>query len=165
MLKEDDFINDIWKKHDEYNRARNKDKFFSKHLYRNTENLLTLKSLLTLIIAIIATAGATYAGVITYNYITKETYTDFKENPNYDYSQDMIYQNNFYYKKVMSYEEYEKCKGVWNDLVGMNEEDFKDNFVVIVAVENTSMLGLTVSDVSADDTTLYIKFKKYKVVF
>ncbi len=160
MLKEDDFINDIWKKHDEYNRTRNKDKFFLKHLYRNTENLLTLKSLLTLVIAIIATAGATYAGVITYNYITKETYTDFKENPNYDYSQDMIYQNNFYYKKVMSYEEYEKCKGVWNDLVGMNEEDFKDNFVVIVAVENTSMLGLTVSDVSADDTTLYIKFKK-----
>ena len=160
MLKEDDFINDIWKKHDEYNRTRNKDKFFLKHLYRNTENLLTLKSLLTLVIAIIATAGATYAGFITYNYITKETYTDFKQNPNYDYSQDMIYQNNFYYKKVMSYEEYEKCKGVWNDLVGMNEEDFNDNFVVIVAVENTSMLGLTVSDVSADDTTLYIKFKK-----
>ena len=160
MLKEDDFINDIWKKHDEYNRTRNKDKFFLKHLYRNTENLLTLKSLLTLVIAIIATAGATYAGFITYNYITKETYTDFKQNPNYDYSQDMIYQNNFYYKKVMSYEEYEKCKGVWNDLVGMNEEDFNDNFVVIVAVENTSMLGLTVSDVSANDTTLYIKFKK-----
>lgn len=160
MLKEDDFINDIWKKHDEYNRTRNKDKFFLKHLYRNTENLLTLKSLLTLVIAIIATAGATYAGVITYNYITKETYTDFKENPNYDYSQDMIYQNNFYYKKVMTYEEYEKCKEVWNDLVEMNEEDFNDNFVVIVAVENTSMLGLTVSDVSADDTTLYIKFKK-----
>ena len=66
----------------------------------------------TLVIAIIATAGATYAGVITYNYITKETYTDFKENPNYDYSQDMIYQNNFYYKKVMTYEEYEKCKEV-----------------------------------------------------
>lgn len=160
MLKEDDFINDIWKKHDEYNRTRNKDKFFLKHLYRNTENLLTLKSLLTLVIAIIATAGATYAGFITYNYITKETYTDFKENPNYDYSQDMIYQNNFYYKKVMTYEEYEKCKEVWNDLVEMNEEDFNDNFVVIVAVENTSMLGLTVSDVSADDTTLYIKFKK-----
>lgn len=160
MLKEDDFINDIWKKHDEYNRTRNKDKFFLKHLYRNTENLLTLKSLLTLVIAIIATAGATYAGVITYNYITKETYTDFKENPNYDYSQDMIYQNNFYYKKVMTYEEYEKCKEVWNNLVEMNEEDFNDNFVVIVAVENTSMLGLTVSDVSADDTTLYIKFKK-----
>ena len=160
MLKEDDFINDIWKKHDEYNRTRNKDKFFLKHLYRNTENLLTLKSLLTLVIAIIATAGATYAGVITYNYITKETYTDFKQNPNYDYSQDMIYQNNFYYKKVMTYEEYEKCKEVWNNLVEMNEEDFNDNFVVIVAVENTSMLGLTVSDVSADDTTLYIKFKK-----
>lgn len=160
MLKEDDFINDIWKKHDEYNRTRNKDKFFLKHLYRNTENLLTLKSLLTLVIAIIATAGATYAGFITYNYITKETYTDFKENPNYDYSQDMIYQNNFYYKKVMTYEEYEKCKEVWNNLVEMNEEDFNDNFVVIVAVENTSMLGLTVSDVSADDTTLYIKFKK-----
>lgn len=160
MLKEDDFINDIWKKHDEYNRTRNKDKFFLKHLYRNTENLLTLKSLLTLVIAIIATAGATYAGFITYNYITKETYTDFKQNPNYDYSQDMIYQNNFYYKKVMTYEEYEKCKEVWNNLVEMNEEDFNDNFVVIVAVENTSMLGLTVSDVSADDTTLYIKFKK-----
>lgn len=160
MLKEDDFINDIWKKHDEYNRTRNKDKFFLKHLYRNTENLLTLKSLLTLVIAIIATAGATYAGFITYNYITKETYTDFKQNPNYDYSQDMIYQNNFYYKKVMTYEEYEKCKEVWNDLVEMNEEDFNDNFFVIVAVENTSMLGLTVSDVSADDTTLYIKFKK-----
>lgn len=160
MLKEDDFINDIWKKHDEYNRTRNKDKFFLKHLYRNTENLLTLKSLLTLVIAIIATAGATYAGFITYNYITKETYTDFKQNPNYDYSQDMIYQNNFYYKKVMTYEEYEKCKEVWNNLVEMNEEDFNDNFVVIVAVENTSMLGLTVSDVSANDTTLYIKFKK-----
>ena len=29
MLKEDDFINDIWKKHDEYNRTSYKYKFFS----------------------------------------------------------------------------------------------------------------------------------------
>lgn len=160
MLTDREFIEEFWNKCDNYKYNKSKNKFFNKHVYKNTDISLGIKTFVMILCTTIMTVGVVYAGVITYNYITKETYTDFKENPNYDYSQDMIYQNNFYYKKVMTYEEYEKCKEIWNNLVEMNEEDFNDNFVVIVAVENTSMLGLTVSDVSADDTTLYIKFKK-----
>ena len=158
MLEEDKFVNEIWDKYESYNRSRNKDKFFSQHYYKNTDYILTLKTLSTFIVVILVTVGMVYAGVTTYNYIYKNTTTDFKKNAEYDYNQDMTYQNGFYYKKVTNYDEYINCTKRWDNLVEMKKDDFKEYFVIITAVENTSMLGLNVANVNFDNTTLYIEF-------
>lgn len=43
----------------------------------------------------------------------------------------------------------------------MNESDFNDKFMVITAIENNDMTGLTVDKVEADDNGLYISLIHY----
>lgn len=163
MLNEKNFIDGVWDKYEDYSHRKNKDKFFTKHLYKNTDYTLTIKMLSTFLVIIITTFGIVYAGVVTYNnIIQKQTKTDFTKGDGYDYNQDMIYQNNFYYKKITSYEEYLACSQRWENLVEMKQEDFEEYFIVITAVENYSMLGLYISNVTSDETTLYIEFSKYQ---
>ena len=51
-------------------------------------------------IPIIATVGTVYAGIATVNYFQQKTKTDFENNINYDYSQDMNYQDKIYHKII-----------------------------------------------------------------
>lgn len=80
-----------------------------------------------------------------------------KKNIGYDYSQDMDHQNGIYLKKVTSYEEYTHYQQRWNNLIQMNRDDFNNYFVMIIATENTSMIGLTVSNITATEDTLFIE--------
>lgn len=80
----------------------------------------------------------------------------------YDFTQDMVYNNNgTYYKKINTFEEYREFKSRWSDILDMSEDDFKNNFMLITAVENTSMLGLTVDMVEADNNNLYVSLIHY----
>ena len=87
--------------------------------------------------------------------------TSDRDYDDYDFTQDMTYMDKIYYKKINTYDEYEKEKAMWNDIVDMAESDFKDNFMVITAIENTSMLGLTVEKLEADNNNLYISLIHY----
>lgn len=87
--------------------------------------------------------------------------TSDRDYDDYDFTQDMTYMDKIYYKKINTYDEYEKEKAMWNDIIDMAESDFKDNFVVITAIENTSMLGLTVEKLEADNNNLYISLIHY----
>ena len=160
MIKEESFINDVWNKYDYYNQSKNKDKFFTKHLYKNTDYLLSLKTLSSFLVIIIVTVGMAYAGIAVYNFIQTTTNTDFKKNYNYDYNQDMICQNGLYYKKITNYNDYIVCKNRWDNLVEMSQDDFKDNFMVIIAGENYNTTNLNIYEITADDNTTYIKLKK-----
>lgn len=102
------------------------------------------------------------------NEISKCKYKSFKPSfkltedstyDNYDFTQDMEYEESIYHKKIDSYEEYIKIKSRWNDILEMNEEDFKNSFMVITAIENTSMVGLNVDKIETDNNTLYISLK------
>lgn len=81
---------------------------------------------------------------------------------NYDFTQDMAYSNKIYYKKINSYDEYSKIKERWNNIIEMSEEDFQENFMMITAIENVSMEGLTVNKIEADSKTLYISLIHYE---
>lgn len=81
---------------------------------------------------------------------------------NYDFTQDMIYKDSIYYKKINNYEEYTTIKNRWNDIIEMKETDFENNFMVITAIENTSMLELTIDKVETDNNNLYISLIKYE---
>ena len=74
----------------------------------------------------------------------------------YDFSQDMEWKDKIYHKKIDNYEEYMKIKARWKDILDMSEDDFINSFMVITAIENTDMLGLTVDNIETDENTLYI---------
>ena len=76
----------------------------------------------------------------------------------YDFTQDMEYKDKFYHKIISNYDEYMIYKNRWNDICDMDEQDFENNFMVITAIENTSMLGLDIYEIHKDDNTLYIDF-------
>lgn len=79
----------------------------------------------------------------------------------YDYTQDMEYEDKIYHKEILTYQEYTIYKDRWNEIIDMTEEDFNNKFMVITAVENTSMIGLTVSKIYAETDTLYIYLNNY----
>ena len=81
---------------------------------------------------------------------------------NYDFTHDMTYSNKIYYRKLNSYEEYKEVKTRWNDIIDMKEDDFQNNFMVITAIENTSMLGLTLDSIDTDDNNTYISLIHFK---
>ncbi len=87
---------------------------------------------------------------------SESTYDD------YDFTQDMIYKDKIYYKKINSYDEYSEIKARWNNIIDMNEEDFVNNFMIITAIENTSMVGLTLDKIDTDNNGLYISLIHYE---
>lgn len=65
----------------------------------------------------------------------------------------------FFCKKITTYNEYIKLKDVL-DIVEMTEEDFQNYFVLILIGGHYDTTGLYVSNVSADNNTLYIDLNK-----
>lgn len=85
------------------------------------------------------------------------------ENINgYDYTQDMEYKDKIYHKVITTFDEYVQYKNRWSDILNMAEDDFENSFMVITAIENTSMLGLTISNIYTNENTLFIELDSYK---
>lgn len=78
----------------------------------------------------------------------------------YDFSQDMEYKDKIYHKKINSYSEYQEYKKIQEDILDMTEEDFSKYFMIVTAVENTDMLGLTVDKIENYEEGLYISLIK-----
>ena len=88
--------------------------------------------------------------------------TSTSEYDDYDFTQDMTYKDKIYHKKINNYEEYEEIKTRWNDILDMNKEDFENNFMIITAIENTSMVGLTIDKIEVENNDLYISLIHYE---
>lgn len=76
----------------------------------------------------------------------------------YDYTDDMEYQEKVYYKKIENYDDYLVVRERWNDIIDISKEDFNNYFMIITAVENTSMADTTIANIYVDEDTLYINF-------
>ncbi len=160
MKSDNEFVNEILNKYDEYSNGRKKDKFFNKHLYKNTDYMINVRTILTFIVVFISTVGIVYAsGTTINNFIQKELNYDVREQYEYDYMDNFETVDGFYYQKITTYDEYIKLKEDL-DIVEMNEEDFKDYFVLTLIGGSYETTGLYVSNVSADTNTLYIDLKK-----
>lgn len=155
-----EFIDGVWEKYDNYIHTKEKDKFFVKNLYRSINLKRNLRIISNIILALISTAGIVYAGTVTYEFIQKSTKTDFKKNIGYDYNQNMIYNNSMYYKKIYTYEEYLDAQKIWNNLVDMQEKDFENSFVIILAGENYDTTSLYVSNIYEKNQELCIELRK-----
>ena len=82
-------------------------------------------------------------------------------NNEFDLVKDMKYENKIYHKVITDYEDYYQFKQNGNDVVKMTIGEFDDYFMVITAIENVSMLGLTVDKVYKDGFALYIELNSF----
>lgn len=105
------------------------------------------KILLTIMIVILITTGTVFAIVRLFNYFEYKTLNleNFENN------------NGFLYKKIYTYEEYSKYKEQANNLLDISENDFNENFVLIIVSERTKLNGLTLKEYDIENETLNIE--------
>lgn len=176
MLNEKEFVDKVWIDYEKYvNTKEKKDKFYEKHVYKNTESIALLKSVAMFLIVFTITAtlvGGTYAAIKTYTENKKIEQQEAKaEDGSYLYYQEnhhrSEYENNspywertgYIYHKIKTYKEYLEAKEVISGLIEMTEEDFKDNFMVIIGTfgaKNLDYQGVYIKDILAYDKELTI---------
>ena len=97
--------------------------------------------------------------VSTNNYRYKHFMISFDNG--FDRTGNMEYKDKIYHLVLDNYQEYMNFKNNNNDVLEMTEEDFKNNFMVITDIENTSMLGLTLQSFYNNDDELIIELNSY----
>lgn len=129
------------------------------------KNYNILKLVATFIITCICGIGIVFASVSTYKYFAKVSEPDINMMPGVDPEIDEEYgiirieENDnidICYKKISTYEDYQKCKKIWTNLYDMSESDFEDYFLVMISLGNNPKLPFDVSDINADEENLYI---------
>lgn len=162
MMIGNDFTDKIWKKYNEYNSSKNKNDFFQKHQYKNTEYIRRVQTFLSLIAIIITTVGASYAGTIIYEIIQSNSQKNTIGEINYsEFYGDLTLEDGRFYKKIYSYEEYLSMKERFGNIIEITEEDFKDYFVLVIVLENYEEAGTYISNIGSDNDNIYIELKKY----
>lgn len=157
MKSNQEFINKVWTKYDDYINSGKKDDFFEIHQIKRINLKKKMNFACSLLLGLFISTGIAYASVQTYNFIQKNTTTNFEQNPQYDYINDMNFYNGIYYKKITTYKQYMDAKKRWDNLVEVKKEDFNDSFILILAGENYNTTSLFVSNLFADDDTLYVE--------
>lgn len=176
MLNEKEFVDKVWIDYEKYvNTKEKKDKFYEKHVYKNTESLALLKSVAMFLIVFTITAtlvGGTYAAIKTYTENKKiEQQAAKAEDGSYEYYEERHQRSEYKedipdwertlykYHKIKTYQEYLEAKEVISGLIEMTEEDFKDNFMIVVGTfqaRNEDCQGVYIKDILEDDEKLTI---------
>lgn len=118
MLEEKEFIEKVWTDYEKYvSGEEKKDKFYNKHVYKNTESQVLLRSVAMFLMAFTITAtlvGGVYAGIKTYTDNKKIEQQEAKaKEESYSYYQKNHIKNNYetnttiyQYHKIKTYKEY-----------------------------------------------------------
>lgn len=161
MTSDEVFVNGVWKKYDNYRNSKVKEKFFEKHQYKNSEIKRYLSTAASFILGFIVTTGVVYASVVMYDFIQKDTKTDFtKDGAQEYYYENMLYSDGIYYKRIYNYNEYLEAKNIWDNLVEMNESDFQELFALIIAGQNYETTSLYISDIYVKNNTTHVDLKR-----
>lgn len=127
---------------------------------KNTYNYKIKKLLTTtisIVLVLLGSSGLVYGLATAYEYFMQKTAVS---NYSYDYKEDMEYMNRFYYKKITNFSDYLKYKEKMSNLIEMTEEDFKDNFLLIIISTSPYMPGIYVSNIETDDNILYVEIDR-----
>lgn len=124
-------------------------------IYYKIRKLVT--TTITIVLVLLGTSGLVYGLTTVYEYFTQKTAVS---GHSYNDEEDMEYMNEFYYKKITNFNDYLKYKEKMSNLIEMTEEDFKDNFLLIIMPKYTNMYGIYVYDMETDDNTLYIEIDR-----
>ena len=68
--------------------------------------------------------------------------------------------NGIYYTKIYNYADYIKAKEIYSGLLEMEQQDFENNFLLILAGENYDTTNLYISNISTDEQKMYIDLKR-----
>ena len=135
-----------------------------------------LKIFIIIICTTVLLSGIAYASVTIYNeYIKKQE--EIKSRGLFDLgdgittyeidlmANDMVWNNKsrLYHKIITNSTDYNKYKSRIKELPSLEEINLEENFIIIIANENVRQFhekDLTISDISADETTTYIKMKQ-----
>lgn len=113
------------------------------------------KTILIVLIAGILLTGVAYAVVRLYNnfeYTTEINFNDFE------------FSNGFYYKKIYSYSDYLNYKEEFNQILEVDENEFKEHFMIIIVTESQRLSGLALDSYNNIDDTLQINLIEDKNV-
>lgn len=149
----------VYEKYENQLKNNNDEFFYSKiHNKKNyyKENILRIAA--SILISITVTAGLVYAGIVTHNYYQEKTKINFES----EYMNILEYNNGIYYKKIKTFDEYTKNKDIVIDSMNVTEEDFKNNFILIIMTENGSLAGLNVNDIRNEKDKLVIELYQNK---
>ena len=138
----------------EYIKKNNNDDFFNTYHYKKHNRNNTINKVAAFFICAIMMGSVVYAGTVAYQFFTQK-------NSQANYIEDMdswfeINQKGTYYKKISTYEEYLKYKENWDSIITMSQEGFENNFLIII-IDSWKMPGITISNISADDNTMYVE--------
>ncbi len=150
-----------------YNKDKNYEIITSKIKEKEMSKNKILKVVAMLMIIIISTTGIGIAGSKFYNeYIKNQGEIDSKELLNsrdgYEYTENMTFSKdiNSYYKIITDKETFDSYKEQIAELPYMEDKDFNNNFLVLIANKANfypHMRDVTISEIKSDETTLYIK--------
>lgn len=112
------------------------------------------KLVATIVICLGVTSFATYTAINVYNQNIKKGHVETLVD-------NMItLEHNIHYKKVYTYEEYLTYLKLEDNLIMMTEEDFKENFFIIVALDSGRYDKLHIENISVEEETLNIDLRK-----
>ena len=151
-----ELINSIAKLDDKYKNVLYLNKI-EELSYQETASILNLplSTILIVLIAGILLTGVAYAVVRLYNnfeYTTEINFNDFE------------FSNGFYYKKIYSYSDYLNYKEEFNQILAVDENEFKENFMIIIVTESQRLSGLALDSYNNIDDTLQINLIEDKNV-
>lgn len=143
----------VYNKYEDIKKNNNDEFFYTYHYKKNNGNKI-INKVAAFFICTIMMGSVVYAGTVAYQYFTQK-------NAQANYIEDMnswfeINQQETYYKKISSYEEYLKYKENWDSIIDMTQEDFENNFLIVI-IASWRMPGITISNISADNNTLYVE--------
>lgn len=165
------YYDEVWQKYYELKDNKNRDSFYDEEYYKSksiNKNKIYKMAAMFLIV-IIGTVNLVYGASILYKYIIQETsnikadFVDVDSNSEgyerlgFKLITDL---HDFYYKKITDYEDYKNCKENIESLIDMRQEDFEDNFLFVVISCNSNTGGLHITNINADETSLYVEIDK-----
>jgi len=121
------------------------------------KKIFILKKVAIFFICIIIIFGTSYAVKAVYKYF-------IQKNGKANYVQDMkewfdINNEEYWFKKISNYDEYIKYKENWQDIIDMKEEDFNQNFLIVI-VSSWRTPGLKITNLITDSNNLYVELDK-----
>lgn len=165
MKNENEFINDIWNKYELYSKNAVKDNFFNKNQYSYRKFILKVRTLISFIIIFIGSIGIVYAGTYTskeiFQYMSSQK-TETSINIEEYYKDMKLDDEGRYYTSILSYEDYNKIKNRFNNIINMNEEDFENNYLLIILLKNFEEANTYIDNVYCDDSNTYVILKDKK---
>lgn len=104
------------------------------------------------IVVIILIVGVLLTGIV---YAAVKLYNNFEYNAEIKFD-DFEFCNGFYYKKIYSYSDYLNYKKEFNQILEVDENEFKENFMIIILTESKRLSGLSLDSYNNIDGTLQI---------